>query len=142
MKKYIRNALFILLTFTLIFSLSACSEVKEANVWDNATYSEDTVLGSGAKTFTLVVKAEEKSVAFTIKTDKNTVGEALIENKLISGEQGAYGIYVKFVNGIEADYNKNQSYWAFFKHAEGLMTGVDGEQITEGARYELVYTKQ
>ncbi len=130
------------LLLTLIFTFAACDLQKNVSVWEKATYTQDTMLGSGSKTFTLVVKAEEKEVTFTVKTDKETVGEALIENKLISGEQGTYGLYVKFVNGIEADYNKTKSYWAFSKNGEGLMTGVDGEKITENARYELVCVKQ
>ena len=88
------------------------------------------------------VKAEEKVVTFKINTDKKTVGDALSEHKLISGEKSAYGLYVKFVNGIEADYNKTKSFWAFSKNGESMMTGVDGEEITDGSHYEFVYTKQ
>ena len=44
-------------------------------------------------------------------------------------------------NGIEADYDKDSSYWAFTKDGESLMTGVDGEKIEADARYELTYTK-
>ena len=64
-----------------------------------------------------------------------------MENELVSGEQGAYGLYVKFINGIEADYDKDKSFWAFTKDGEQLLTGVDGEEISDGAHYELVYTK-
>lgn len=44
-------------------------------------------------------------------------------------------------NGIVADYNVDQSYWAFLINGEYASTGVDGASITEGETYCLVYTK-
>ena len=131
----------VILVVALSICLFACQSKEKVDLWANAQYTEDTVLGSGATKLYVDVVTNEKTVTFTIKTDKETVGEALIENNLVSGEKGAYGLYVKFVNGIEADYDKNQSYWAFTKGGESLMTGVDGEKIEADAHYELTYTK-
>ena len=83
---------------------------------------------------------EGKAVVFTIKTDAETVGEALMEHDLIAGDQGAYGLYVKVVNGLRADYDKDRAYWGFNINGEGAMTGVDMTEITDGGNYELVYT--
>ena len=113
----------------------------EGGVWDNATYNTDTELGTGSKTVQVEVKAEEKSITFTIHTDKEILGDVLLEYGLISGEEGAYGLYVKFVNGIEADYDKDQTYWAFYKNGEYMMTGVDSTTFTSGDHYELVKEK-
>ncbi|MBR5614225.1 MAG: DUF4430 domain-containing protein [Clostridia bacterium] len=135
--------IYIVLTAAVCLALSACSNSgQQSDLWENAIYTQDTELGSGAKTIAVEVKAEEKAVTFKINTDKKTVGDALSEHKLISGEKSAYGLYVKFVNGIEADYNKTKSFWAFSKNGESMMTGVDGEEITDGSHYEFVYTKQ
>ena len=131
----------VILVVALSICLFACQSKEMVDLWANAQYTEDTVLGSGATSIYVDVVTNEKTVTFTIKTDKETVGEALIENNLVLGEKGAYGLYVKFVNGIEADYDKNQSYWAFTKGGESLMTGVDGEKIEADAHYELTYTK-
>lgn len=132
----------IALLFICIFSLVACgNSVDKTGLWENATYLQDTELGEGAKTVTVEVKVEEQTVTFTINTDKKTVGEALIENKLIEGDQGAYGIYIKKVNGITADYDIDQSYWAFYINGEMAMTGVDSTDIDENAIYRLEYTK-
>lgn len=120
---------------------SAATDKTESSIWADALYTEDTQLGEGAKTVVVEVKAEEKAVAFTIKTDKNTVGEALSEHGLIEGEEGPYGLYVKKVNGILADYDVNQCYWAFNIDGETAMTGVDGAEITEGVTYQLEYAK-
>ena len=107
-------------------------------LWETATYLSDTELGEGAKTVEVEVKAGEKSITFTIHTDKETLGEAMLDHGLISGEEGAFGLYVKFVNGIEADYDKDATYWGFYKNGEMMMVGVDGAIIADGEHYELV----
>ena len=87
------------------------------------------------------VKVEDKTVRFTVKTDKDTVGEALMEHDLIAGEEGQYGLYVKVVNGIRADYDVDKSYWAFYINGEYAMTGVELTEIDEGSIYQLEYAK-
>ncbi|MBE6791535.1 MAG: DUF4430 domain-containing protein [Ruminococcaceae bacterium] len=114
---------------------------KEASLWDNALYTEDKEFGEGEKILTVEVTAEEKTVVFTVKTDESTVGAALLANDLIAGEQGDYGLYVKSVNGIVADYSVDQSYWAFYIGDDYASTGVDSTDIIQGTTYKLVYTK-
>lgn len=125
----------------MMIVLVSCGEQEEADLWATAIYTEDTKIGEGEKTLSLEVVAEDKSVIFTINTDAETVGDALVENELISGEQGPYGIYIKAVNGITADYDKNQSYWAITKNGEYMTTGVDGAKFEDGDKFELTYTK-
>ena len=110
-------------------------------MWQTALYTEDAEIGSGAKALTVKVIAEEKSVVLTMHTDKDTLGDALTEYELISGEQGAYGLYVKSVNGIYADYNITKSYWSVNKDGEYMTVGVDSAQISGGETYEFIYTK-
>lgn len=141
MKKTIKISLSFLLALLMIFCLIACNSVKKEGVWENATYRKDTEFGEGAKTVIVEVLAEEQTVTFTIHTDKDTVGAALLEHELIAGEDGAYGLYVKVVNGIVADYDVDQSYWAFYVNGEYAMSGVDTTQINESDMYQLAYTK-
>lgn len=115
--------------------------VEDLGVWADAVYKEDTVIGTGAETFYFEVQVEDYSVTFTVNTDKETVGDALQELGIIEGEESTYGLYVKTVNGILADYDVNATYWNFTKDGEMMMTGVDGENIESGAHYEMVYTK-
>jgi hypothetical protein len=63
------------------------------------------------------------------------VGEALLDEKLIAGEEGPYGLYVKTVNGITLDYDKDGYYWSFYIDGEYGLTGVDQTEITNGAAY-------
>lgn len=142
MKKIVSISISLVIILTCIFTLSACSKgVDNTGLWENAVYLEDTTLGEGAKTITLQVSAEEQTVTFTVKTDKETVGEALLENKLINGEDSQYGLFIKAVNGITADYDVNQSYWAFYIDGEYATAGIDATAITEGVIYKLEYTK-
>ena len=85
-------------------------------------------------TFT-VIDPEGKETAFEIKTAKALVGQALMEAGLIAGEEGQYGLYVKTVNGITLDYEKDGMYWAFYVDGEYGLTGVDLTEITEGVTY-------
>ncbi len=142
MKKSIKIALTLfLITIMCVSSASCGNKSVDKEIWETATYTEDMVFGNGSKTVLVEVKAEDRSVTFTVKTDKGNLGEALLEHDLISGENGPYGLYVKSVNGITADYNINQTYWAFTKNGESMMSGVDGAEISDGEHYELVYTK-
>ena len=65
----------------------------------------------------------------------------LITSGFVSGENGPYGLYIKTVDGITADYDSDGAYWAMYKDGEYLMTGAKDTKIAEGERYELVYTK-
>ena len=51
------------------------------------------------------------------------------------------GFAVQTVNGITADWDKDQTYWAFYINGEYAMTGVDATEITEGDSYSFVLTK-
>lgn len=142
MKKISQILLCLVLLTIVCVGLSACNKsTTETDIWSEAIYTQDTEFGNGVKTVMVEVIALDKSVTFTIHSDKNTLGEALIEHNLIEGEQGAYGLYIKKVNGITADYDINQCYWGFNKDGEGMMTGVDGVVFSDGEHYELVYTK-
>jgi len=141
MKRTIKSTLSILLALLFIFTLVSCNTVEKEGLWENATYRKDMEFGKGAKTVVVEVKAGDQQVIFTVKTDKNTVGEALLEHELIAGEQGPYGLYVKVVNGITADYDVDQSYWAFYVNGAYATSGIELTEITEGTTYQLAYTK-
>lgn len=142
MKKMIRSVVLVALVLSFVLCLVSCNEKIDAEgLWENATYRSDKEFGKGEKTVEVEVKVEEQSVTFTIHTDADTLGEALLEHELIAGEDGQYGIYVKTVNGILADYDVNKSYWGFYQNGEYLMSGVDTTAIVGGEHFEIVYSK-
>lgn len=117
--------------------------VANQDVADNEEVTSDvTVLGVGEKAFAFtVVDLEGNETKYEIHTDKEIVGDALLELNLIEGDEGPYGLYVKVVNGIEADYDKNQTYWGFYVNDEYAMTGVDATTIEEGKVYSMKVSK-
>lgn len=88
-----------------------------------------------------VVDQDGNETRFEVHTDKESVGEALQELGLIDGEEGDYGLYVKTVNGITADYDKDGVYWAFYVNDEYAQESVDLTPITEGADYAFKVEK-
>lgn len=95
-----------------------------------------TVLGEGNTKFAFtVVDKDGNETAFEINTDKEKVGDALLELNLIEGDEDDFGLYVKKVNGITADYDKDQTYWAFYVNGEYASSGVDTTTIENGAEY-------
>ncbi len=114
---------------------------SNSDPWTEAIYKEDKVFGDGKKTVVVEVAVLENRVNFTINTDVETLGEALVSHKLIEGDEGPYGLYIKKVNGILADYDKNRAYWAFTKNGETMLSGVDTTEISNGEHYEFTFTK-
>ena len=113
------------------------------------TNGEETTLGPDSEetpkseaTFTfIVVDKDGNETSFQITTDKAIVGDALFEEGLIEGEEGAYGLYVKKVNGILADYNIDKTYWAFYINGEYAFSGVDTTPVENGATYSFKVEK-
>ena len=99
---------------------------------------DKSAAAEGEKNFTfLVVDAEGNEKSFEIKTDAATVGEALLEEELIAGEESQYGLYVKTVDGITLDYNKDGAYWSFYVGDAYATSGVDTTEIEDGQTYSF-----
>lgn len=109
----------LVLAFAMVFALAACGG-KTAAVTVTVT----------------VVHGDGSSKDFTVKTDKEMLGEALTDEKLVDGEDGPYGLYIKTVDGETADDAK-QEWWCLTKGGESVETGVDSTPVEDGAVYEL-----
>lgn len=139
MKKMTLRALPLLLVVLLL--LASCGGESYAP-WDHATYTEDTELGEGAVTVTVLVTAEDKTVTITLHTDKTNLADALLEHELCAGEVGDFGLFIDHVNGIRADYELDGGYyWGITVNGETAMSGASDVLIFPGATYELTRTK-
>ena len=144
-KTQIKNLLSLVLCIVLIAAValmsSGCNDdVKPGDESSIAVSTETenavTKLGEGSTKFNfIVVDLDGKETAFEISTDKQTVGEALLDVKLIAGEDSAYGLYVKTVNGITLDYDTDGKYWAFYVNGEYAVSGVDTTEIKSEDSY-------
>ena len=160
-KKLLSLILSLMLIVAMAFSMTACGDNnQEKPNTENQTGTEqgtedgvkqegesgneilNNVLGEGAVVFNFVVVDKDgNETKFEIHTDKTTVGDALLEVQLIEGEESSYGLYVKKVNGITADYDVDQTYWAFYINGEMAMTGVDSTDVEAGATYSFKVEK-
>lgn len=115
------------------------SQTQEAVVTDEADSQTEAVnVGKGETSFIFTVThVDGTQKVYNVSTDKTTVGEALIDNNIIAGDNGAYGLYVKTVDGETLDYDTDGKYWAFYIDGAYASTGVDITQITSGASYEF-----
>lgn len=103
---------------------------------------QGNVIGEGIVEFLFtVVDKDGNETSFEVHTDKEIVGDALLEEGLIAGEEDRHGLYVKTVNGITADYDTDGTYWAFYIDGEYAMSGVDTTTIEEGAEYTFKVEK-
>ena len=141
MKKTFKSTALLAISLILIIALASCNMFSAKDLWADATYTEDMTFGEGGSTVKVEVKAGDRSVVFTVNTDKTNLADALLEHDLISGEEGQYGLYVKVVNGITADYDVDASYWLLYIDGAYALSGVDSTDITAGSVYKLEYTK-
>ena len=139
----------LLLALAMLCSLAsvafAASTEQSEILWDE---NEETILlenggvyGQGDTAFTLVVSCLSETATVTVNTDAKSVGEALAELSIVAGEDSEWGLYVKTVNGITADYDTDGTYWAFYINGEYAATGVDATPVTEGAVYSFKIEK-
>lgn len=129
--KALLSVISLVLIAAMALSFAACSNDETENP-----------AGNTQKTFVFkVVDLDGTEKSFDIKTDAETVGEALLAEELISGSTSEYGLMVDTVNGIKYDYTADGAYWAFYIDGEYAMSGIDSTDITEGATYSFVATK-
>ena len=140
----------VVISFVLIaamaFCMTSCGKTETPTDTSSPVSQVQTVaneLGEGNTQFKLAVTdADGKVENFVVKTDKTTVGDALLEVNLISGSDSEYGLMVDTVNGIKADWDTDKAYWAFYIDGEYAQTGVSQTDITSGSEYSFVYTKE
>ena len=116
-------------------------ETQPSQATESSIPTDVTVKGEGKTSFYFHVTNLDGTVTkFMVKTDKKTVGEALLETALITGDPSDYGLYVTSVNGLTADWATENAYWAFYINGEYAQTGVDTTDITAGATYSMIKT--
>lgn len=136
----------IILALVMSLSLMACGTSAPQNDaaadGDTPLVTDGATLGEGAHSFTLeIADLDGNTVTATINTDEETVGGALSKLDIIQGEESDFGLYIKTVNGITADYDVDQTYWAFYIDGEYAQTGADMTAITDGSVYRLAVEK-
>ena len=118
----------LLLVMVMLFALAACGKKTEAP--------------AQAVAFTVIVTdLEGNETTFEYTSDAASVGEALVAEGLVVGHQASYGLYIDAVNGIAADWDNDQTYWAFYINGEYATAGISDTPITANTTYGLTLTK-
>ena len=118
----------LLLVMVMLFALAACGKKTEAP--------------AQAVAFTVIVTdLEGNESTFEYTSDAASVGEALVAEGLVVGHQASYGLYIDAVNGIAADWDNDQTYWAFYINGEYATAGISDTPITANTTYGLTLTK-
>lgn len=141
LKKSITSLTCALLVLLSVIFVAGCDNGGQSSVNSDAsvsTASKNDVkfLGEGKTKFNFEVTDNNGNISYyEINTDKTTVGDALTELSLIAGDEGEFGLYVKTVNGITLDYDKDGKYWAFYVDGKYASSGVDTTEIKDGVTY-------
>lgn len=129
-------------TSSVVSTVVSSADTTSATSSASAANGDVTELGQGQTAFHVVVTGADGSEKnFAIKTDEKTVGAALLGLGLIAGEDSEYGLYVKTVDGVTADYDKDKTYWAFYVNGEYATKGVDQTDVEDGATYTFAIQK-
>ena len=105
---------------------------------ESSTETEPTV--DTVAVTVIVVHKDGSEKVLEVETDALYLGEILLEEQIVEGEMGPYGLMISAADGEVADWNVDQSYWAIFIGEEYATTGADGIPVFEGDVYKLVYT--
>lgn len=95
----------------------------------------------GLKAVTVeVVHKDETTRAFHYETGKEYLGDLLLSEGLVKGDQGQFGLYILEVDGERADYDLDKAYWALFVGEDYATQGADVTPLQDGDEFRLVYT--
>ena len=82
----------------------------------------------------------EKEIEVTVihaDSSEEVFRKVLLDKKLISGEEGAYGLFILTVAGETADDSKQQ-WWCITKGGEMVNTAIETTPIQDGDKFELI----
>lgn len=116
------------LALVMLLALTACGKKTEAP--------------AEAVPFKVIVTdLEGNESVFEYTSDAANLADALVAEGLVEGHESGGGMFIDAVNGITADWDNDQTYWAFFIDGEYATTYLDETKIVADATYGLTLTK-
>lgn len=112
----------VIMVLVLMFGLAACGQKNES--------------GEARSVTVTVIHGDKTSKDFTYSSASGSLGDVLVEEGLIAGEVGTYGLFVKTVDGETADDDKEQ-WWCLTKGGGNVNTGVDSTSFSDGDSFEF-----
>ena len=99
----------------------------------------ETVTGTKTITVTVVHKDGSEKV-FTCPTEEEYLGKVLVNENIVVGGYGEFGLYFDTADGEKADWNVDNGWWQVFIGEEAAITGADQIPVANGDTFKLVYT--
>ena len=118
----------LLLALAMVFALTACGAKEEAPAADAVSFK------------VVVTDLDGKETTFEYSSNAASVGEALVTEGLIEGHETEYGLYIDTVNGITADWEKDNAYWCIYVNDEMSNYGVSSQPVNDGDAFRFEYT--
>ena len=160
-REFLTRAAAVLLACALMLSFAACGQnaaettpsdaettaseavsTEETTARTTETTAPWTSVGEGDCSFPFIVTfADGTKQNYVVTTGKASVGEALVDAGLIAGEESEYGLYVKSVCGVTADYDTDGTYWALYVDGEFSSVGVDSVMCADATVVEFRVAK-
>lgn len=98
-------------------------------------FKPQTVAGEKEVTV-VVVHGDQSEKTFTYQTDAEYLAEVILENNLVEGDEGQYGLFITSADGETADDSKQQ-WWCITKGGEQVNTSASEAVIADGDQYEI-----
>ena len=136
-KTFLSVVSLVVLAAAAALTVTSCGQIKTTppDIPDSSIIVEE-------KTIEIKVVDDKGTESYyTASTQCDTLRGVLEEMNLVEGEEGEYGLYIKTVAGVTADYDTDGAYWSLSKGGEYLMTSADDTPIADGDVFELTYTK-
>lgn len=84
-----------------------------------------------------VIHKDGSKKSFPVSSDAVSLAQALLDEKLISGDESAYGLFVSTVDGEKAE----SGWWKLLVNGKDAMSGASGITPEEGASYTWQYVR-
>lgn len=62
-----------------------------------------------------------------------------IDGLTVEGDVTEYGLYIKTINGVTADYDTDGAYWSIYVNGEYGSYGADSQPVADKDSYQFVY---
>ena len=124
-----------LVVLMAVMSLTACGTANTNSDTDSTPAAQTQTVSITVK----VIAADKTEKTFSIETEKKNLGDALLEEGLVTEDEHKSGFYT-YIDGVRADYNKDGSWWCFTKGGETVMVGANELEIADGDTFEITNT--
>ncbi len=98
----------------------------------------------GSKAISIeVIDQNNKSTTYELTTNVQFLQQAMDEAEGLTydGKEGPYGFEISAINGVTADYTKDQAYWGFFVNGEYCNYGISQQPVNDQDAFQIIYTK-